>query len=130
MNEHQPHHSVRRIVLPSGKSIEVVRFRESQEPTRRALHLCPECQSDLVQPVIWNEAVDDRWELTLKCPNCWWTTEGVFSHEEVHELEDVLDDGLTELLGDLRRLAHANMAEHIERFITALDLDLILPEDF
>jgi hypothetical protein len=130
MNDHQRHHSVRRIVLPSGKSIEVVRFHETEEAPRPGLHLCPECQSDLVQPLAWNEAADDRWELTLECPNCRWTTEGVFSHDQVHELEDVLDEGLADLLGDLRRLAQANMAEHVERFTSALDLDLILPEDF
>ena len=31
---------------------------------------------------------------------------------------------------DLKRLMHANMEEEIERFTTALEDDLILPEDF
>ncbi len=128
MND-QPH-SVRRIVLPSGKSIEVVRFHEPGAPTRTGLHLCAECGSGLVQPVSWSDAGEDGWELTLECPNCWWRTEGVFDQDQVHELEDKLDEGLAELLGDLRRLAHANMADHVERFIAALDSDLILPEDF
>ena len=34
------------------------------------------------------------------------------------------------MLGDLRRLTQANMAEEIERFARALDSDVILPEDF
>ena len=34
------------------------------------------------------------------------------------------------MLGDLKRLAHANMTDQIERFIGALQADLILPEDF
>lgn len=130
MNERQRHHSVRRIVLPSGKSIEVVRFHDEEEQARTELHVCPACHSELVQPVAWAEAGEDRWELTLECPNCWWTTEGVYNQEQVHELEDRLDEGLAELLGDLRCLAHANMSEHIERFIGALRRDLILPEDF
>ncbi len=131
MNDHQPQHSVRRIVLPSGKSIEVIRFRESEQQTvRPGLHVCPECQSELVQPVCWSEAPDDGWELTLECPNCWWTTEGIFTQHQVHELEERLDDGVAQLLGDVKRLAHANMADHVERFIAALDRDLILPEDF
>ncbi len=130
MNDHQPQHSVRRIVLPSGKSIEVVRFHESEETTRPGLHVCPRCESELVQPVCWSEAADDGWELTLECPNCWWRTEGTFSQHQVHELEERLDDGVGQLLADLKRLAHANMSDHIERFIAALDRDLILPEDF
>jgi hypothetical protein len=130
MNSNPKHHSVRRIVLPSGRSIEVVRFHETEEPVRQGLHLCPECGSDLVQPVDWHEATDDRWELTLECPNCWRATEGLYDREEVHQLEERLDDGLADMLDDLKRLTHANMADQIDRFVAALDADLVLPEDF
>ena len=34
------------------------------------------------------------------------------------------------LLGDLRRMTHANMSEEIEFFVRALDADLIIPTDF
>ena len=34
------------------------------------------------------------------------------------------------MLADLKRLTQANMAEEIDRFIGALNADLILPEDF
>jgi hypothetical protein len=34
------------------------------------------------------------------------------------------------MLGDLKRLAHANMAEQIDRFAAALNADAIVPEDF
>ncbi len=130
MNEHQRRHSVRRIVLPSGKSIEVVKFEDTEEQVHGGLHVCPTCESDLVQPVAWSEAEDDRWELLLECPNCWWNTEGLYEHEQVQALEEKLDEGLTDLLADLRCLAQANMAEHVDLFITALRRDLILPEDF
>jgi hypothetical protein len=128
--QRQHQHSVRRIVLPSGRSIEVVRFHETDRPLPGGLNVCPQCDSDLVQPMAWSEAAEDRWELTLECPNCRWSSEGVFTEEQVHELEDKLDGGLADLLGDLRRLAHANMADHVERFVAALQRDLILPEDF
>jgi hypothetical protein len=116
-------------VLPSGRTIEVVRFEEPDEATR-PLHVCPECGSDLVQPVSWAESSQERWELTLECPNCWWLQSGVFDRHQVHELEEHLDEGLTDMLGDLKRLAHANMADQIERFTAALQADVILPEDF
>jgi hypothetical protein len=128
---HDPkNHSVRKIVLPSGKSIEVVRFNENDAPATHGLHVCPGCHSDLVQPVAWSEAAGECWELVLSCPNCWWEAEGVYSQQQVEALEEHLDDGLADMLEDLQRLAQANMADQVDRFITALHGDHILPEDF
>jgi hypothetical protein len=123
-------HSVHRIVLPSGRKIEVVRFHEDHATDRRPLHICPDCSSSLVQPVYWSEASEDHWELLLSCPNCEWNAEGIYSQAEVEELEDRLEEGLADMLGDLQRLAQANMADEIDRFVQALDANLILPEDF
>lgn len=125
----RPSHSVRRIILPSGRAIEVVRVSVEKSSSGR-LHICPECESNLVQPVEWSEPSRGFWELVLHCPNCDWSTEGVFAQEQVDEFEERLDEGLAEMLGDLRRLTQANMAEEIERFAAALQTDLLLPEDF
>jgi hypothetical protein len=128
--QHKPdRHSIRRIVLPSGRSIEVVRFY-LEESTHPGLHVCPQCESDLVQPIDWSEAPQGLWDLLLQCPNCFWRDEGVFEQDQVDQLEEQLDEGLTEMLSDLRRLTQANMTEEIERFTAALNADLILPEDF
>jgi hypothetical protein len=128
--DHQPeHHSVRHITLPSGRSIEVVRFDDG-DASPRALHVCPRCDSQLVQPVAWNEAAERRWELVLECPNCTWTEAGTFEGRQVEALEEQLDEGLATMLEDLRRLARVNMNEEIKRFVGALRADLILPEDF
>ena len=125
------HHSVHRIVLPSGRKIEVVRFHEGDAETEcRPLHICPECNSPLVQPNSWSEVDDTHWELVLSCPNCDWSTEGVYAQSEVEDLEDHLEEGLSDMLADLQRLAQANMADEVDRFIAALDANLILPEDF
>jgi hypothetical protein len=129
MNYNPDHHSIRRIVLPSGRSIEVVRFH-LDESTTRALHVCPQCDSNLVQPVEWTEAPQGFWELVLECPNCDWSENGVFDQDQVDALEEQLDDGLTHMLSDLRRLTQSNMTQEIERFASALHADLILPEDF
>lgn len=130
MNVNPQHHSVRKIVLPSGRSIEVVRFHDAEQRTQPGLHLCSECDSDLVQPTTWADTKDDRWELTLECPNCGWSTQGIYDRDQVDELEEKLDDGLVQMLNDLQRLTQANMADEIDRFIAALQADLILPEDF
>jgi hypothetical protein len=129
MKPHSDHHAVRRIVLPSGRSIEVVRFFPN-EITTRGLHICPACESQLVQPLDWNEAPQGFWDLVLYCPNCEWSDDGVFDQSQVDALEDALDQGLTEMLSDLRSLTQSNMNQEIERFAAALHADLILPEDF
>jgi hypothetical protein len=129
MSQNPDRHSIRRIVLPSGRTIEVVRFHD-EATEQPGLHVCPDCGSDLVQPIDWAEAPHGYWELVLQCPNCFWLDEGVFDQAQVDEFEEHLDDGLTEMLSDLRRLTQANMSEDIERFAAALNADLILPEDF
>lgn len=126
-----PHpHSVRRIVLPSGRTIEVVRFHEADPAAPQGLHVCPSCESQLVQPIAWSEASEAKWDLLLSCPNCFWACEGTFTEDEVHSLEEELDHGLEDMLRDLQRLTQANMADEIERFTSALHGDHILPEDF
>ena len=129
----QPH-AVRRVVLPSGKTIEVVYFADSDgapvAPPAGDLHVCPDCSSPLVYPTAWEEAGDERWELLLRCPNCEWETAGVFDRETVKSLDEELDRGTHALLTDLKQLMHANMEDEIERFIAALDAGAILPEDF
>jgi hypothetical protein len=130
MNPDHDSHTVRRIVLPSGRAIEVVRFGELDEQPVRELHRCPMCDSLLVQPLSWVDAGEERWELELECPNCWWNETGTYEREEIEALEDRLDSGLAEMLGDLQRLTEANMIEELDRFARALACDAILPEDF
>ena len=129
-SRHHPHHSVRRIVLPSGRSIEVVSFGADEATGPQGLHVCDQCASELVQPVAWSEAPGERWDLTLQCPNCAWLHAGQYDREQVEQLEEQLDEGLAKMLDDLRRLTQANMSEEIQRFTGALRADLILPEDF
>ena len=143
-------HHVRRVLLPSGKTIEVV-FFEDREPVpapaaeapRSAaapdpqvplpadnLHLCGSCGGDLVYPVDWEEAGARHWEVTLRCPNCEWSATGVFEQAAVERFDDELDRGTEALVRDLKRLMHANMEADIERFVEALEHGHIAPEDF
>ena len=135
-------HYVRRVVLPSGKTIEVVYFDDqvigepadvrslSVDETVEDLHVCGACESDLVYPTEWDEAGTTHWEVSLRCPNCEWTGTGIFQQELVERFDEELDRGTEALVRDLKRLMHANMEEEIDRFVQALDDDLILPEDF
>ncbi len=132
----QPH-AVRRVVLPSGKTIEVVYFADgAPEHTGPApsgtaqLHLCPECTSDLVYPTEWEEFGEDLWSLKLRCPNCEWRSAGSYDHATVERLDEELDRGTHAVLTDLKALVQANMEADIARFVAALDADHIWPIDF
>ena len=68
-----PHHSVRRIVLPSGRTIEVVRFQERRNRAlRRAARLPGVRLGAGASRSIGARRGDAHWELTLECPNCCW----------------------------------------------------------
>ena len=129
---------VRRIVLPSGRAIEVVYFEPPAgvAPTLRApgpvreLLECPSCDRDLVYPVEWEEVSPTHWEVFLRCPNCEWSEVGTFDQATVDRFDEQLDLGTEALVKDLRRLVQANMEAEAERFAAALDANAILPEDF
>jgi hypothetical protein len=121
-------HSTRRIVLPSGREVEVV--HDLDYPSERDLHICPNCASELVQPSDWADGDAGRLALTLACPNCDWQESGFYERDQVEALEDELDDGLIAMIDDLHRLTQANMAADVDRFTEALRCDLVLPEDF
>ena len=131
---------VRRVVLPSGRAIEVVYFENQPVPTpapartpktgRLDLHVCPDCERELVYPVEWEEASATHWEVELRCPNCEWATVGVFDQETVDRFDEKLDTGTEALVRDLRRLTRANMEDEVDRFALALASDAIWPMDF
>jgi hypothetical protein len=131
---------VRRVVLPSGRAIEVVYFENqpahAPQPTpgtpreRVDLHVCPDCDKGLVYPVEWEEASPTHWEVQLRCPNCEWYSVGLFDQETVDRFDEQLDDGTEALVRDLKRLTRANMEEEVDRFKSALASDAIWPMDF
>jgi hypothetical protein len=150
MNRDADHnHTVRRVVLPSGKTIEVVYFEDqlvtggaavpeqpalASQPAAPAehgdLHLCGTCGSTLVYPVEWAEAGPRHWEVVLRCPNCEWSGTGIYEQDVVERFDEELDRGTEAVVRDLKRLMHANMEEEIDRFVSALQAGHIQPEDF
>jgi hypothetical protein len=139
-NHDEQTHFVKRVVLPSGKTIEVVYFKEegdersplSHPPAEpdQELHVCIGCASELVYPVNWDEAGPENWSVLLHCPNCEMYREGVFAQDTVEAFDEELDRGGDALARDYKRLMRANMEEELERFTRALEAEAILPEDF
>ena len=144
-------HYVKRVVLPSGKTIEVVYFRETGQPLASTeastelvpqapqhppaeadqdLNVCIDCSSELVYPVQWDESGPENWSVLLHCPNCDVYREGIFTQDTVESFDEEIDRGADALARDYKRLMRANMAEEIERFVGALKADAIIPEDF
>ena len=106
------------------------RTSSGQRWRRGDLHVCPECGSDLVYPTDWAPASDRKWHVALRCPECEWNGGGRYSQEVVDRLDEALDGGTEAVLEDLNILVRANMEDQIDRFVTALNGDQILPEDF
>ena len=140
-------HQLKRIVLPSGKTIEVVyfdnaSFEDAQAPAGaahpteapadagRELHFCIKCSSSLVYPMQWEEAGPKSWHVTLRCPECEWTEADVFTQDQCDRFDDELEAGTDALTRDYKRMVTANMSEEIDRFAAALNADAILPVDF
>jgi hypothetical protein len=139
MSQHRPKNGqyVRRVVLPSGRAIEVVYFERlaNKAPLPaavplRELHICPACARDPVYPVEWAETSPAQWEVALRCPNCEWSETGTFDQPTVDHFDEMLDFGTEALVEDLRRLQQANMEQEIDVFARALQAGAILPEDF
>jgi hypothetical protein len=139
-NTQEPY--VKRVTLPSGKSIEVLYFadpasaaaapaaRPAQPASDQPLHVCTDCGCDLVYPTDWQEAGPEHWEVDLRCPNCEWRGSGTFHQDIVESFDDELDRGIDVLLSDYRSLVSSNMEDEIDRFAKALDAGAIVPADF
>jgi len=131
-------HQVKKVVLPSGKTIEVVLFPERPaetshsraEPPEQDPSVCVACGCRMVYPAEWQEAGPSDWSVILCCPNCGHEREGVFTQETIESFDEQLDEGVDLLDRDYRRLLRANLTEEIDRFVDALRVDAVLPEDF
>lgn len=110
----------------------IKRARSVAEDTRSSvgMHVCPSCESELVQPTQWFEQGEGRWHVDLRCPECEWWGRGSFSQADVDNFDEQLDRGGNLMVEDLRSLTRANMEEEADRFAEALATGCILPEDF
>lgn len=131
MSQPSDHQPTRRVTLPTGQAVEVLYVDGGRaDAVETGLHVCPECGSQLVAPVAWEQAGPREWAVTIQCPNCEWWDADVFDEATVERFDEELDRGTEALVRDLLRLMRANMEDDVERFLAALRADAILPEDF
>src|SRR5262245_4823869 len=91
---------------------------------------CPECNSDFVFPEQWEELGKEAYVLWLRCPECEWSTTGVFALDAVERFDDELDRGQVELVRALKRIERSNMIDEIDQLSRALAADAVQPMDF
>ncbi len=111
-------------------SIFETRLATTTRRRRDDLHVCPSCNSELVYPTDWAPASNRHWQVALRCPECEWNGGGSYGQDIVDRLDEALERGTQSVLEDLNVLVRANMEDQIERFVSALRADHILPEDF
>lgn len=98
-------------------------------PPRRLVH-CPECGSDLVNPVEWHESDDTHWWIRLRCGDCGDKREVIVSDDEAERLDRDLQPGITKIAATAIRLERQRMRADLATLTTALERDLIAPDDF
>jgi hypothetical protein len=113
---------------PGAEAVEA----ESTSPTETAadVHVCPICRSALVYPTDWQRTGSATWELKLRCPNCETQRAISLDREGVEQFNKVLYEGSEALARQAEQLTRLHFEEEAERFVRALDDDLILPMDF
>ena len=94
------------------------------------LERCRHCPSQLAHPLRWRRLAYDAWEIELRCPDCRQVWHERVPTEAVKRLDKVLKSARAELEAHLEEIERIDLEDRISGFISALDADAILPEDF
>ena len=94
------------------------------------LGLCRTCRSELGYPRRCRRLGNDLWELELRCPECEWSDRAEYDQNTVERYDGALNDATDQLIESLETLTRENMEAEIERFVSALSADHIVPFDF
>jgi len=132
---------IERFIFPDGTERDMLVFDTTRSAAcpvpppppaadSRDPHLCPVCGSTLVHPTEWQRIAVAAWRITLRCPNCETTRTVVLDRSQVERLNRALYEGTERLAREADQLVRHNFEEEADKFVAALDADLILPIDF
>jgi ribosomal protein S27E len=93
-------------------------------------HKCPVCGGALVYPIDWDRTGPSAWTLDLRCPDCETRREVTLGRASVEQLNRALYLGAQALAREADRMVRRNFEDEVDRIVTALERDLILPMDF
>ena len=91
---------------------------------------CRSCGADFVHPVEWSPDDDQTWWMLLRCGACGDTREATVPEAEAQHFDRELDRAEHRMERLAERLSSERLAAQADSFATALELDLIGPEDF
>jgi hypothetical protein len=94
------------------------------------LHVCIVCGSDCICPIQWEADGDEHWLITLHCPECDVWRDVRATNAEAKTFDLALDAQMRSIERVLAKLDHEQMRAEADRFVAALELDLIEPADF
>lgn len=92
--------------------------------------ICPQCYSDLIQPIDASAMADGKVTLTLRCPECHHRSSSSYSWEEARRFGRVFAAGKADLRAAHADLQRENFSDEVDCFVLALASDLIGPDDF
>ena len=99
--------------------------------TQPAPHLCRVCSRPFLVPVsIVPLASQPGYVVELRCNNCEDATVTLLDEDQMEHLDRELDRQTGRIRHALAELQLADQLDEIDRFVDALEHDLILPEDF
>jgi hypothetical protein len=93
-------------------------------------HKCPVCGGTLVYPTDWDRTGPSAWTLDLRCPDCETLRQVTLDRASVEQLNRELYFGAQALAREADQMIRRNFEDEVERIVTALARDLILPMDF
>ena len=95
------------------------------------LEHCPDCLRSFVVPVALLDIVDEGlYLLALECKNCGRLATGVIEDADVELLERFSDEAAAEMQAALEIVDVARFIDELGTFRSALERDVVLPEDF
>lgn len=97
---------------------------------QQAAHVCHTCGSSLVQPTEWIHVDEQRWEVSLRCPECFALYDVTLEQDDVNQFSYQLEQGFQSLLDGIDKLDHESFQSRCETFIAALWAGGIYPMDF
>ena len=99
----------------------------SRITTSQGLHVCPNCSSQLVQPVEWEPVGDEAWSVLLRCPSARSSRRACSAQPELDAYDVELDRGEALLRVAYLQLSTENMEAEIDAFAEALGPALCCP---
>lgn len=109
-----------------------MRRRASNNPdtSRDGFEICPSCGRDYVQPISWEPDGEARWWMFLRCAECGMSREVSVTNGEAERFEVELHARASIIARAVANIDRERMSSEIDRFVAALQRDLIDATDF